>query len=80
MTDNDGFPCRYRITEYLAGSPRTLSRVFDTVEDACDAAQRMFDELKPGRRPQFIRVYDMATGRTVRTLHGFEPTYGGPFE
>ena len=78
MTDQ--FPCRYRITEYLAGSPRTLPRVFDTVEDACTAAQRMFDELKPGRRPQRILVFDMGTGRIVTTLDGWESTYGGPFE
>ena len=54
--------------------------MFDTVEDACDCAQRMFDEMKPGRRPQRILVFDMASGRVVTTLDGYQPTYGGPFE
>ena len=80
MTGTDVFPMRYRLTEYLAGSPRTLPRVFDTVEDAMDAANRMFDQMKPPRRPQRILIFDMATGRIVRTLDGYDELLDGPFE
>lgn len=76
----DPYPCRYRLTEYLAGSPRTLPRVFDTVEDATDAAQVMFDHIDPPRRPQRILIFDLASGRIVRTLDGYDPLLDGPFE
>ena len=79
MSTEELFPCRYRITEYLAGSPRTLPRVFDTVEDACATAQTMFDQMKPPRRPQRILVFDMASGRIVKTLEGYDPLLDGPF-
>lgn len=62
----------FRLVEagVAGGGPLTLSRVYDTVDEACTVAERMLDALEryPHRRPYAYRVVDVDTGELVTTI------------
>ena len=62
----------FRLVEYGGGpgGPRTLSRVYPTVDLAADAAERMLGRLagKPHRRPHRVDVVDLWTRETVTRI------------
>lgn len=62
----------FRLVEagVAGGGPLTLSRVYDTVDEACTVAERMLDALEryPHRRPYAYQVRDVVSGELVTTI------------